>query len=217
MTTSFSAVACVIAFRHATRRDPQSDHKRIAPRRRTRQRPKRGRDEVPDVTIPASDRVNCPATRLIAPSDGKGKYPAVIDREPLGRSTVDPTYVDPGLPRSTRSARQRQQRRFAVPVCLREKEDVRGHSRVAVAHQPLERRARRADGATAIPRSPRCSAPRCSPSTSTPVVVGHPPTNPTPNRDVRGTTGSLRTRIRGSGSGPRTGGAVDRRRLPSRR
>src|ERR1700742_1721520 len=49
---------------------------------------------LPDVTIPASDGVNLVGD-VHLPGDGKGRYPAVIDMEPYGRSTST-AYVDDG-------------------------------------------------------------------------------------------------------------------------
>src|SRR4051794_33608411 len=50
-----------------------------------------------DVTIPASDGVNLVGD-VHLPDAGSGRYPAVIDMEPYGRSTST-TYVDQGYAR----------------------------------------------------------------------------------------------------------------------
>jgi predicted acyl esterase len=52
---------------------------------------------LPDVTIPASDGVSLVGDAHL-PGDGAGKYPAVIDMEPYGRSTST-AYVPQGYAR----------------------------------------------------------------------------------------------------------------------
>ena len=53
--------------------------------------------KMSDVTITASDGVNLSGD-VYLPADGKGRYPAVIDMEPYGRSTST-DYVPQGYAR----------------------------------------------------------------------------------------------------------------------
>ena len=136
--------------------------------------------KMADVTIPASDGVNLVGD-VYLPGDGKGRYPAVVDMEPYGRSTLDRLRRPRLRARQHRRARQRQERRRAVPAVP-----------ARAAGRLRRRRVGRASsrGATA---TSRCTATRTRAITSLlgaalqpphldAVVVGHPPTDP--YRDV---------------------------------
>src|SRR3954449_8220732 len=77
-----------------------------------------------DVTIPASDGVNLVGD-VYLPGDGKGRYPAVIDMEPYGRSSST-DYVDKGYARVNTDVRGSGKSGGALCLlCLREQQDVR--------------------------------------------------------------------------------------------
>ena len=77
----------------------------------------------PDVTIPASDGVNLVGD-VYLPADGKGRYPAVIDMEPYGRSSST-DYVDHGYARINTDVRGSGKSGGALCLlCQREQQDV---------------------------------------------------------------------------------------------
>src|SRR4051794_36685357 len=77
----------------------------------------------PDVTIPASDGVNLVGD-VYLPGAGTGKYPAVIDMEPYGRST-SADYVPQGYARVNSDVRGSGKSGGALCLlCLREQQDV---------------------------------------------------------------------------------------------
>src|SRR4051794_17536720 len=132
-----------------------------------------------DVTIPASDGVNLVGD-VHLPGAGDGRYPAVIDMEPYGRS-MSKAYVDNGFARVNTDVRGSGKSGGALCLlCLREQQDV--YDVVEwIARQPWS------DGHVALYgysysaitsllgaalRPPHLDA----------VVVGHPPTDP--YRDV---------------------------------
>ncbi|MEA2178826.1 MAG: uncharacterized protein QOG77_2123, partial [Solirubrobacteraceae bacterium] len=85
--------------------------------------PARADVTMPDVTIPASDGVNLVGD-VILPKDGKGRYPAVIDMEPYGRSGST-AYVDHGYARINTDVRGSGKSGGALCLlCLREQKDV---------------------------------------------------------------------------------------------
>jgi len=76
-----------------------------------------------DVTIPASDGVNLVGD-VYLPADGKGRYPAVIDMEPYGRSSST-DYVDHGYARINTDVRGSGKSGGALCLlCQREQQDV---------------------------------------------------------------------------------------------
>src|SRR5947208_2661733 len=78
--------------------------------------------KMPDVTIPASDGVNLVGD-VYLPGDG-GRYPAVIDMEPYGRS-MSTDYVDHGYARINTDVRGSGKSGGALCLlCLREQQDV---------------------------------------------------------------------------------------------
>ena len=77
-----------------------------------------------NVTIPASDGVNLVGD-VYRPGDGKGRYPAVVDMEPYGRSSST-DYVPQGYARVNTDVRGSGMSGGALCLlCLREQEDVR--------------------------------------------------------------------------------------------
>src|SRR3954449_9527817 len=139
----------------------------------------RANTKLSDVTITASDGVNLSGD-VYLPGAGAGKYPAVIDMEPYGRS-MSTDYVDNGYARINTDVRGSGKSGGALCLlCLREQQDV--YDVVEwVAHQPWS------DGHVALYgysysaitsllgaalRPPHLDA----------VIVGHPPTDP--YRDV---------------------------------
>src|SRR5437868_9928067 len=79
--------------------------------------------KLSDVTIPASDGVNLSGD-VYLPDAGTGRYPAVIDMEPYGRSTST-EYVDHGYARINTDVRGSGKSGGALCLlCLREQEDV---------------------------------------------------------------------------------------------
>src|SRR3954466_2292791 len=78
---------------------------------------------MPDVTIQAGDGVNLVGD-VILPGDGKGRYPAVIDMEPYGRSSSK-DYVDHGYARINTDVRGSGKSGGALCLlCAREQQDV---------------------------------------------------------------------------------------------
>ncbi|MEA2125473.1 MAG: uncharacterized protein QOI80_2255 [Solirubrobacteraceae bacterium] len=134
---------------------------------------------LPDVTIPASDGVNLVGD-VILPGDGKGRYPAVIDMEPYGRSGSS-GYVDHGYARINTDVRGSGKSGGALCLlCLREQKDV--YDVVEwVARQPWS------NGRVALYGYSYSAITSLLGSALQPphlraVVVGHPPTDP--YRDV---------------------------------
>src|SRR5256885_2313431 len=79
--------------------------------------------KLPDVTIPASDGVNLVGD-VYLPGAGAGKYPAVIDMEPYGRSTST-AYVNDGYARVNTDVRGSGKSGGALCLlCSREQQDV---------------------------------------------------------------------------------------------
>lgn len=141
--------------------------------------PARADTSLGDVTIPASDGVNL-VGGVTLPGEGKGRYPAVVDMEPYGRSSST-AYVAQGYARVNTDVRGSGKSGGALCLlCDREQEDV--YDVVEwIARQPWS------DGRVALygysysaitallgaaKRPPHLKA----------VVVGHPPTDP--YRDV---------------------------------
>src|SRR4051794_6270551 len=79
--------------------------------------------KLADVTIPASDGTNLVGD-VYLPGDGHGKYPAVIDMEPYGRSgSTD--YVKEGFARINTDVRGSGKSGGALCLlCSREQKDV---------------------------------------------------------------------------------------------
>src|SRR5258705_4266592 len=76
-----------------------------------------------DVTIPASDGVNLVGDAYL-PGDGAGRYPAVVDMEPYGRS-MSTDYVDAGYARVNTDVRGSGQSSGALCLlCYRDQQDV---------------------------------------------------------------------------------------------
>jgi predicted acyl esterase len=132
-----------------------------------------------DVTIPASDGVNLVGD-VYLPADGRGRYPAVIDMEPYGRSgSTD--YVNDGYARINTDVRGSGKSGGALCLlCLREQQDV--YDVVEwVAKQPWS------DGHVALYGYSYSAITSLLGSALAPphldaVVAGHPPTDP--YRDV---------------------------------
>src|SRR3954463_11385278 len=80
--------------------------------------------KMADVTIPASDGVNLVGD-VYLPGEGTGRYPAVVDMEPYGRSSST-DYVDHGYARINTDVRGSGKSGGALCLlCLREQQDVR--------------------------------------------------------------------------------------------
>src|SRR5436305_8108619 len=78
--------------------------------------------KLSDVTIPASDGVNLSGD-VYLPGAGAGRYPAVIDMEPYGRSTST-DYVPQGYARVNTDVRGSGKSGGApCLLCLREQQD----------------------------------------------------------------------------------------------
>src|SRR5205823_13842817 len=79
--------------------------------------------KLSDVTITASDGVNLSGD-VYLPGTGTGKYPAVVDMEPYGRSSST-DYVDHGYARINTDVRGSGKSGGALCLlCLREQQDV---------------------------------------------------------------------------------------------
>jgi predicted acyl esterase len=134
---------------------------------------------MPDVTIPASDGVNLVGD-VILPADGKGRYPAVIDMEPYGRSSST-AYVDKGYARINTDVRGSGKSGGALCLlCLREQKDVYDVVEWA-ARQPWSNGRVALYGYSYSAITALLGAARQPPHLKA-VVVGHPPTDP--YRDV---------------------------------
>src|SRR4051812_31664302 len=134
---------------------------------------------MPDTTIPASDGTNLVGD-VYLPGDGKGRYPAVVDMEPYGRSTST-DYVPEGYARINTDVRGSGKSGGALCLlCLRERQDV--YDVVEwVAKQPWS------DGHVALygysySAIPSLLGAALQPPHLDAAVVGHPPTDP--YRDV---------------------------------
>src|SRR5436305_9862401 len=120
------------------------------------------------------------AERRRRPSDGKGRYPAVVDMEPYGRSTST-DYVPQGYARINTDVRGSGMSGGALCLlCLREQEDVRDVIEW-IAKQPWS------NGHVALyghsyPAITALLGAALEPKHLDAVVVGHPPTDP--YRDV---------------------------------
>ena len=132
-----------------------------------------------DVTIPASDGVNLVGD-VYLPGDGQGRFPAVVDMEPYGRSTST-QYVDHGYVRVNTDVRGSGKSGGALCLlCLREQEDVRDVVEW-VAHQPWSNGHVALYGYSYSAITALLGAALRPPNLDA-VVVGHPPTDP--YRDV---------------------------------
>lgn len=132
-----------------------------------------------DVTIPASDGVALVGD-VYLPADGAGKYPAVIDMEPYGRSSST-DYVDKGYARINTDVRGSGKSGGALCLlCRREQQDV--YDVVEwVAKQPWSNGHVALYGYSYSAITSLLGA-ALEPPHLDAVVVGHPPTDP--YRDV---------------------------------
>ncbi len=135
--------------------------------------------KLADVTIPASDGVNLVGD-VYLPGDGTGRYPAVIDIEPYGRSSSE-KYVDHGYARINSDVRGSGKSGGALCLlCDREQRDV--YDTVEwVARQPWSNGHVALYGYSYSAITALLGAARQPPHLDA-VVVGHPPTDP--YRDV---------------------------------
>jgi putative CocE/NonD family hydrolase len=132
-----------------------------------------------DVTIPASDGVNLVGD-VYRPADGAGRYPAVIDMEPYGRS-LSTDYVPEGYARVNTDVRGSGKSGGALCLlCLREQQDV--YEVVEwVARQPWSNGHVALYGYSYSAITSLLGAALQPPHLDA-VVAGHPPTDP--YRDV---------------------------------
>src|SRR4051794_8822149 len=134
---------------------------------------------LPDVTIPASDGVNLVGD-VHLPGGGAGKYPAVIDMEPYGRSSST-DYVPQGYARINTDVRGSGKSGGALCLlCDREQEDVYDVVEWA-ARQPWSNGHVALYGYSYSAITSLLGAAKEPPHLDA-VVVGHPPTDP--YRDV---------------------------------
>src|SRR4051794_34532284 len=85
--------------------------------------PAAAQTKLADVTIPASDGTNLVGD-VYLPGDGKGRYPAVVDMEPYGRSSST-AYVAEGFARVNTDVRGSGKSGGALCLlCAREQKDV---------------------------------------------------------------------------------------------
>src|SRR5438045_7879476 len=135
--------------------------------------------KLPDVTIPASDGVNLVGD-VYLPGAGAGRYPAVVDMEPYGRSTST-DYVPNGYARVNTDVRGSGKSGGALCLlCLREQKDV--YDVVEwVARQPWSNGHVALYGYSYSAITSLLGAALRRPHLDA-VVVGHPP--PDPYRDV---------------------------------
>src|SRR4051812_6765165 len=132
-----------------------------------------------DVTIPASDGVSLVGD-VHLPADGKGRYPAVVDMEPYGRSTST-DYVAQGYARVNTDVRGSGKSGGALCLlCLREQQDVRDVVEW-IARQPWSNGHVALYGYSYSAITALLGAALQPPHLDA-VVVGHPPTDP--YRDV---------------------------------
>jgi putative CocE/NonD family hydrolase len=132
-----------------------------------------------NVTIPASDGVNLVGD-VYLPGAGGGRYPAVIDMEPYGRSTST-QYVDHGYVRVNTDVRGSGMSGGALCLlCLREQQDV--YDVITwIEHQPWSNGHVALYGYSYSAITALLGAALHPPGLDA-VVVGHPPTDP--YRDV---------------------------------
>ena len=135
--------------------------------------------KMADVTIPASDGVNLVGD-VYLPSDGKSRYPAVVDMEPYGRSSST-KYVSQGYARVNTDVRGSGKSGGALCLlCLREQKDV--YDVVEwIARQPWSNGHVALYGYSYSAITSLLGAALQPPHLDA-VVVGHPPTDP--YRDV---------------------------------
>src|SRR4051795_6185803 len=132
-----------------------------------------------DVTIPASDGVSLVGD-VHLPADGKGRYPAVVDMEPYGRSSST-DYVEQGYARVNTDVRGSGKSGGALCLlCLREQQDVRDVVEW-IARQPWSNGHIALYGYSYSAITALLGAAKQPPHLDA-VVVGHPPTDP--YRDV---------------------------------
>src|SRR4051794_38533617 len=135
--------------------------------------------KMADVDIPASDGVNLVGD-VYLPDAGKGRYPAVVDMEPYGRSSST-DYVDKGYARVNTDVRGSGKSGGALCLlCLREQQDVRDVVEWA-ARQPWSNGHVALYGYSYSAITALLGAAQQPPHLDA-VVVGHPPTDP--YRDV---------------------------------
>jgi predicted acyl esterase len=138
-----------------------------------------GMTKLSNVTITASDGVHLVGD-VYLPGAGRGRYPAVIDMEPYGRSTST-DYVPEGYARVNTDVRGSGMSGGALCLlCLREQEDVRDVVEW-VAHQPWSNGHVALYGYSYSAITALLGA-ALEPPHLDAVVVGHPPTDP--YRDV---------------------------------
>jgi putative CocE/NonD family hydrolase len=138
-----------------------------------------GMTKLSNVTIPASDGVNLVGD-VYMPGAGKGKYPAVVDMEPYGRSSST-DYVAQGYARVNTDVRGSGMSGGALCLlCLREQEDVRDVIEW-IAKQPWSNGHVALYGYSYSAITALLGA-ELAPKHLDAVVVGHPPTDP--YRDV---------------------------------
>ena len=135
--------------------------------------------KLPDVTIPASDGVNLSGD-VYLPGAGAGRYPAVVDMEPYGRSTST-DYVPNGYARVNTDVRGSGKSGGALCLlCSREQKDV--YDVVEwIARQPWSNGHVALYGYSYSAITSLLGAALQPPHLDA-VVVGHPPTDP--YRDV---------------------------------
>src|SRR3954453_11251069 len=135
--------------------------------------------KMADVTIPAGDGVNLVGD-VYLPGAGKGRYPAVVDMEPYGRSSST-DYVDHGYARVNTDVRGSGKSGGALCLlCLREQQDV--YAVVEwIAKQPWSNGHVALYGYSYSAITSLLGA-ELQPPHLDAVVVGHPPTDP--YRDV---------------------------------
>jgi putative CocE/NonD family hydrolase len=135
--------------------------------------------KLSNVTIPASDGVNLVGD-VYLPDDGQGRYPAVVDMEPYGRSTST-VYVDHGYARVNTDVRGSGMSGGALCLlCEREQKDV--PDVIAwIVRQPWSNGHVALYGYSYSAITALLGAALAPPHLDA-VVVGHPPTDP--YRDV---------------------------------
>jgi putative CocE/NonD family hydrolase len=135
--------------------------------------------KLSNVTIPASDGVNLVGD-VYLPGDGAGRYPAVVDLEPYGRS-ASTVYVDHGYARVNTDVRGSGMSGGALCLlCMREQKDVADVIEW-IARQPWSNGHVALYGYSYSAITALLGAALQPPHLDA-VVVGHPPTDP--YRDV---------------------------------
>ncbi|MFL5845307.1 MAG: CocE/NonD family hydrolase [Solirubrobacteraceae bacterium] len=141
-----------------------------------------------DVTIPASDGVSLVGD-VYLPADGKGRYPAVIDMEPYGRSSST-DYVSDGYARINTDVRGSGKSGGALCLlCDREQQDVYDVVEGA-AKQPWSNGKVALYGYSYSAITSLLGAAKQPPHLRA-IVAGHPPTDP--YRDVLWQNGMFNT------------------------